>query len=108
MDQWAEAVAWFARVKGWTPLPELAFAQEARCYWMKRHDHPPIGYSLVDVVHQRPTRSYIERQAMMIDDEREMQRWLDSMQDQPAIEKNTIWAAKMFYHTAMLGFGYTT
>jgi hypothetical protein len=99
MPQWAEAVAWFSRVKGMTPLPDHQGAMQVRAHWLARHTLPPSDRRLILTEWSWPMRRYSEHEVMMIDDLRELRRRVDVVQEEPrCIETNTEWAVALFVY----------
>lgn len=75
LDQWAEAQAWFERVYGWSPLPNLRGANEVWAGWINRRLDQPSQ----DVI-------------LVLD----FDGWL-----KPTIARNRSWARRMF-HSVMV------
>lgn len=101
VDQWAEAMAWFARVQGYSPLPNLRGAREVQHLWMTRRSDAPSGrHQLIELpLEERPRRA--ERDVLMCDDP----RLLPPLPLPRGIEENPIWAHKMFINGANSTFG---
>lgn len=91
LAQWAEAVAWFARVRGHTPLPDHKGAIEVRWGWLRRHDCPPSSERLVLVSVEPYT--YSQRDVLLCDDP----RLLPPLPKPACVETNVMWAARLFY-----------
>jgi hypothetical protein len=106
MPQWAEAVAWFSRVKGMTPLPDHQGAMQVRCHWLARHTLPPSDKRLILVDEWSwPSRRYSEHEVMLIDDVQELERRRDEVKSEGrCIETNMQWAARLFVYAMNQAF----
>jgi hypothetical protein len=106
MPQWAEAVAWFSRVKGMTPLPDHQGAMQVRAHWLARHTLPPSDKRLILVDEwSRPSRRYSEREVMLIDDVQELRRRRDEVKGEGrCIETNMQWAVHLFVYAMNQAF----
>ncbi len=94
LEQWAEAIAWFARVRGYTPLPDFAGAREVWTRWVERHAFAPNDDRLVLVPLEPYT--YSQRQILMCDDP----RLLPPLPKPACIELNVPWAYLLFAKAA--------
>lgn len=100
-DQWAEAVAWFARVKGWTPLPKLSFCAVVRVAWFERHRDAPSAQRLI-VVEEWARRRRADRDYLLCDDPKELARMRRERDElPPLIEMNMDWAHRLMVDAAM-------
>lgn len=93
MAQWAEALAWFARRHGFSPLPDVGGAQRVRHQWISAHDDgsQPGSPRLVLVVSERMESRRSERDVLLCDDP----RLLPKMAAPPPVEANFAWSANL-------------
>lgn len=101
-QEWAEAAAWFARVKGFSPLPDGEGAMLVRHAWLSSHSGSgPDGVHLLELAEWRwPSRTALERAVLLCDDLKECGRLreeFDRACRMPlGVEKNQTWAAMLF------------
>lgn len=92
LEQWAEAVAWFARVRGYTPLPTWEGSRLVRWRWWQQHGVEPSSQRLVLVPPEPFTYSLRE---VLLSDER-----LPLLPQATGIETNMSWACRLFRRMA--------
>lgn len=96
-EQWSEAVAAFARSRGFTPLPRLANCIEVWAWWKLHRGLEPGDRRLLLVEREWPRRTRPLRDFLMCDDPKELARMRAELDAQPpAAEKNVVWAALLF------------
>lgn len=100
MRQWGEAVAWFSRVRGYTPMPDHQGSLVVRHYWKTRHgvDVDPSDKRLVLVPLQSYSQRRSERDVLMCDDP----QFMPPFQQPSCLEVNMQWAYNLFVSGAGL------